>query len=92
VILGATHTEQLQGALNAHDFEWPRELEQRLDAVGKPAPVFPRGFVDTLLPRMQACALPRAAVGPRRQLALEGKAVLATVDSNPFAADVARQV
>ena len=51
VIIGATKLSQLQDNLQALDFEIPRELLERLDAVSKPDPRFPYYFFE---PDMQA--------------------------------------
>jgi len=57
VLLGATRLDQLEQTLGALDFELPAELEQRLDRAGRPEPIFPYAFIDTMAPRMHGGAL-----------------------------------
>jgi aryl-alcohol dehydrogenase-like predicted oxidoreductase len=52
VILGATSVTQLEQTLPALAFTLPAELEHRLNAVGKLAPVFPYVFIDAMVPRL----------------------------------------
>jgi aryl-alcohol dehydrogenase-like predicted oxidoreductase len=58
IIIGATKLSQLQDNLQALDFEIPRELLARLDAVSKPEPRFPYFGFEPDMQAMLAAAKP----------------------------------
>lgn len=61
VVLGATRVQQLEDTLGALDFALPPDLEARLDAASRLAPMFPYTFIDAFVPRMHG----RASVTPQ---------------------------
>jgi len=54
----------LAQTLSALELELPAELEQRLDRAGRPDPIFPYAFIDTMAPRMHGGALWRRSAPP----------------------------